>query len=55
MNEKELCPFKMLGNRGLLNCEKERCQLYIRGEGKCAFAVLASPGAVMAGKEGADV
>ena len=43
MNERELCPFKMLGNRGLLNCEKDRCQLYIKSEGKCAFAVLASP------------
>lgn len=55
MNEKELCPFKMLGNRGLLNCEKDRCQLYIKSEGKCAFAVLASPVTVIAEKEDADV
>lgn len=47
MNEKGLCPFKMAGNRGLWDCEKEKCQLYIAGEGKCAFAVLASPEIVL--------
>lgn len=43
MNEKELCPFKMAGNRGLWDCEKGKCQLYIASEGKCAFTVQASP------------
>lgn len=51
MNERELCPFKMAGNRGLWDCEKEKCQLYIQNEGKCAFAVLASPEVCIAEKE----